>query len=372
MQNNEMTENKKMVKCEDLLGNVKNEEVRKWLLQNIGCEEVEERMYFSDEKGNSIDQLFSIFNGRQQDEMHNKSRIDSINKGTFDEQIKGGVYNVFMPDKNTYFHAAIASDLTKQTLEILQHIKKLAKNGRELEDLVPFEQMDNGKYGTKKNFLMLAIAKKYDNDELVVNYSPMTEVEYKKQKKNIEMCKEHEIFTEEQTKKLNEDLDKEFAQGGKTTMHKEYHKEAYQKHDAELIKWLIKNAPDGCLQQKDGEGYNVIDYALMKMDKDILEQLLQKDNEKNLELLKNSKLLKEIYCNKFNYEEARKMVKKRYSVTQAIGNRIDWYNQKRDVLGVLDAYIDNCKDAVLKKIKSMAAESNLKNALNKNMHFGIK
>jgi len=363
-----MIENKKMVKCKDLLKNVKNEEVRKWLLQNIGCEEVEERMYFSDEKGNSIDQLFSIFNGRQQDEMHNKSRIDSINKGTFDEQIKGGVYNVFMPDKNTYFHASIASDLTKQTLEILQHIKEVAdENKLKLEDLVPFKQMDNGKYGTKKNFLMLAIAKKYDNDELVVNDIPkMTRADYEKRKKSIEICMEHNIFTKEQIKKLNEDLEKEFAQGGKKITHKEYHKEAYQQHDAELIKWLIENAPDGCLQQKDGEDYNVIDYALMKMDKDILNQLLQKDNEKNLELLKNSKLLKEIYCNKFNYEEASEMVKKRYGVTQAIANKSDWENQKKYVLEVLDTYI--------RKEPQMTAQNNLENVPGKGhkINFVVK
>ena len=363
-----MIENKKMVKCEDLLDNVKDKKVREWLLQNIGCEQVEERMYFSNEKDNDISQLFSIFNGRQQDEMHNKSRIDSINKGKFDEQIKGGVYNVFMPDKNTYFHAAIASDLTKKTLEILKHIKEVAKkNGRELGDLVPFKQMDNGKYGPNKNFLMLAIAKKYDNDELVVNYIPMALADYKKRKKSIEICMKHNIFTKEQIKKLNEKLVQDFAQGGKTTMHKEYHKEAYQEHDAELIKWLIENAPDGCLQQKDDEGYNVVDYALMKMDKDILNQLLQKDNEKNLELLQNSKLLKEIYCNKFNYEEARKMVKERYGVTQAIANPFDWEKQKKGVLVVLNAYIDNCKDEELKNIKSMAANSNLKNALSRGM-----
>ena len=381
-------EKKKMVKCVDLLENVKDKNTRDWFLNEIGGENreivttnmgffphSEEDVKFKGvfhEKDGDIDKLFSITNGQNQDKEH--ERINAIIKqGTFDNQIQGGIYNVFMPDKNTYFHSAIASDLTKSTLEILKHIKKVAdKKGRKLEDLVPFKQMDSGKYGPKKNFLMLAIAKKYDNDELKVNYIQMTQAEYEKQKKSIETCMKFKIVTEEEIKQFNEKLEQDFAQGGKTIMHKEYHKEAYQKYDAELIKWLIDNAPDDCLQQKDGEGYNIVDYALMKMDKDILDQLLQKDNEKNLGLLKNSKLLKEIYCNNFNYEEASEMVKKRYGVTQAIANTSDWELQKKDVLGVLNAYIDNCKDAELKKIKSMAAESNLKNALNRDMHFGIK
>lgn len=373
-------EKKKMVKCKDLLENVKDQKARDWFLKNIGCEEVGKRMLFTDED-NDIEKLFSIYNGHQQDEQH-KDRIDLIKKGTFDEQIRGGIYNVFMPDKNTYFHAAIASDLTKQTLEILQHIKKVAdENKLKLADLVPFQQMDSGYYGPKKNFLMLAIAKKYDNVDFEPFFIPkMTEEEYDQGKELIEknLKKTARLVKPEVQKQLSNSLyreleaEKKSREHDRTILHKDHHYCSYNLHDAALIKWLIINAPNDCLIQKDGEGYNIVDYALMKMDKEILEQLLKKDNEKKLGLLQNSKLLKKIYCNNFNYEEASEMVNKRYGMTPAIANRIDWYNQKRDVLGVLNTYIDNCKDEELKKIKSMAANSNLKNALNRDMHFGIK
>ena len=371
---------KKMVKCKDLLENVKDQKARDWFLENIHEKEIRERMFFTD-KDNNIDELFSITNGQDQDKEHER-RNAIIKQGTFDNQIQGGIYNVFMPDKNTYFHAAIASDLTKSTLEILQHIKKVAdENKLKLEDLVPFKQMDSGEYGPKKNFLMLAIAKKYDNVDFEPFFIPkMTEEEYDKEKELIEKTLKKTAglikpeAREQLSNSLYEDLkaEKKSREHDRTILHKDHHYSSYNLHDAALIKWLIDNAPNDCLIQKDGEGYNIVDYALMKMDKEILEQLLKKDKERKLGLLQNSKLLKKIYCNNFNYEEASKMVKKRYGMTPAIANRIDWYNQKRDVLGVLNTYIDNCKDEELKKIKSMAANSNLKNALNKDMHFGIK
>ncbi len=373
-------EKKKMVKCNDLLENVKDQKARDWFLENIHEKEIRERMFFTD-KDNNIDKLFSITNGQDQDEEHER-RNAIIKQGTFDNQIQGGIYNVFMPDKNTYFHAAIASDLTKSTLEILQHIKKVADNSKlKLEDLVPFKQMDSGEYGPKKNFLMLAIAKKYDNVDFEPFFIPkMTEEEYDKEKKLIEKTLKETAgqikpeAREQLSNSLYEDLkaEKKSREHDRTVLHKDHHYCSYNLHDAALIKWLIINAPNDCLIQKDGEGYNIVDYAIMKMDKDILEQLLKKDKERKLGLLQNSKLLKKIYCNNFNYEEASKMVNKRYGMTPAIANRIDWYNQKRDVLGVLNAYIDNCKDEELKKIKSMAANSNLKNALNRDIHFGIK
>ena len=369
-----------MVKCKDLLENVKDQKARDWFLENIHEKEIRERMFFTD-KDNNIDELFSITNGQDQDKEHER-RNAIIKQGTFDNQIQGGIYNVFMPDKNTYFHAAIASDLTKSTLEILQHIKKVAdENKLKLEDLVPFKQMDSGEYGPKKNFLMLAIAKKYDNVDFEPFFIPkMTEEEYDKEKELIEKTLKKTAglikpeAREQLSNSLYEDLkaEKKSREHDRTILHKDHHYSSYNLHDAALIKWLIDNAPNDCLIQKDGEGYNIVDYALMKMDKEILEQLLKKDKERKLGLLQNSKLLKKIYCNNFNYEEASKMVKKRYGMTPAIANRIDWYNQKRDVLGVLNTYIDNCKDEELKKIKSMAANSNLKNALNKDMHFGIK
>ena len=366
-------EKKKMVKCNDLLGNVKDQKARDWFLENIHEKEIRERMFFTD-KDNNIDNLFSITNGTGQDEEHEK-RNAIIKSGQFDKQIQGGIYNVFMPDKNTYFHAAIASDLTKSTLEILQHIKKVADNSKlKLEDLVPFKQMDSGEYGPKKNFLMFAIAKKYDKIDFDVYFFPkMTDKKYQKEKDQIEKLFKNPIIAKNCNKQdFIDDLEKEKSKDDRTVLHKDHHYCSYNLHDAALIKWLIINAPNDCLIQKDGEGYNIVDYALMKMDKEILEQLLQKDKERKLGLLKNSKLLKKIYCNNFNYEEASEMVNKRYGMTPAIANRIDWYNQKRDVLGVLNVYIDNCKDEELKKIKSMAANSNLKNALNRDMHFGIK
>ena len=377
MQNKKTIEKKKMVKCKDLLENVKDQKAREWFLNNIGCEEIEERMIFTDKKDNNIKKLFSITNGQYQDKDHER-RNAIIKQGTFDEQIKGGIYNVFMPDKNTYFHAAIASDLTKSTLEILKHIKEVAdKNNLKLEDLVPFKQMDSGKYWTKKNFLMLAIAKKYDNVDFKPFFIPkMTEKEYNQEKELIEkkLKKTARLVKPEVQKQLSNSLyreleaEKKSREHDRTILHKDHHYYSYNFHDAALIKWLIENAPDDCLQQKDGKGYNIVDYALMKMDKDILEQLLQKDNEKNLGLLKNSKLLKKIYCNKFNYEDASKMVKKRYSMTPAIANIIDWYNKKRDVLKVLNAYIDSCKDEELKEIKSRAAKSSLNDTFNRGMN----
>ena len=359
-------EKKKMVKCNDLLENVKDQKARDWFLENIHEKEISERMLFTDED-NDIEKLFSIYNGHQQDEMH-KSRIDSINKGTFDEQIRGGIYNVFMPDKNTYFHATIASDLTKQTLEILQHIKEVAnKNGLKLEDLVPFKQLDNGEYGPKKNFLMLAIAKKYDS----VGYSDftfipkMTDEKYQKEKDLIEEMFKNKSLKNSLKNFLDlkqlalEELEKDRLKNDRGIFDKKRHKDKYQIHDKALITWLIENVPDDCLKQKDGEGYNVVDYALMKMDKDILEQLLQKDKERNLGLLKNSKLLKRMYANtftnEFTYDEAKKLLKNRYGVTEAIANAFDWNNQKKGVLKVLDTYIDNTK------MESMEAKNNLKN-----------
>ena len=124
------------------------------------------------------------------------------------------------------------------------------------------------------------------------------------------------------------------------------HKDKYQKDDSELIHWLIDKAPMECLQQKDSEGYNLADYALMKMDYEILQRLLQKEPK----LLEGSKLYPVVLEDAFKYNEAFQMVNARYSFTQAIAEEKVWNSEKEKIRQFLQER-NNVKPVNNKKIE---------------------
>lgn len=275
---------------------------------------------------------------------------------------------------NTFFHDCIANDDTKYALCLLKFIDEIAKeNGisKQLNKLIPFTEFENGdKTNTyvsdiKKNFLMLAIAKKYDNSKIDIqnnvteNTVSNLEQSIKNRAEVLSVVKSSKTFNEENLKKLEYDfsiedaLDKDKIKKIKTfgPSPKCNHKDKYQKDDSELTHWLIDKAPTECLQQKDSAGYNLADYALMKMDSEILEHLLQKEPE----LLEGSKLYNDVLSGKFSYEEAAQKVAERYGATIAIADENEWNSKKEEIRKFLQER-NNVKPVNNKKIEKKEKE----------------
>lgn len=266
-----------------------------------------------------------------------------------------GAYMDYRYMGNTFFHDCIANDETKYALCLLKFIDEIAKeNGisNQLNKLIPFTEFENGdKTNTyvsdiKKNFLMLAIAKKYDNSkEKPEIQSIVQKYKHKKEQKQIvnQLDENNSIIinamkqygaSEDMIRKAEynnllekiicEDRLEELEKLDPMTLN---HKDRYQNDDIELIHWLIDKAPMECLQQKDSAGYNLADYALMKMDLDILNQLLEKEPK----LLESSKLYNDVLSGKFSYKEAAKKVDERYSATIAIADENEWNSEKEKI-----------------------------------------
>ena len=261
---------------------------------------------------------------------------------------------------NTFFHDCIANDDTKYALRLLKYIDEIAnENGKKLHELIPFTALDennNDKLKTgyagniRKNFLMLAIAKKYDNSkEKPEIQSIVQKYKHKKEQKQIvnQLDENNSIIintmkqygaSEDMIRKAEynnllekiicEDRLEELEKLDPMTLN---HKDRYQKDDIELIQWLINKAPKECLQQRDSEGYNLADYALMKMDLDILKQLLEKEPT----LLKSSRLYYLVLQDKFTYQHAEKLVKERYDNPPAIADKEEWNDKKKEVINFL-------------------------------------
>ena len=282
--------------------------------------------------------------------------FEKLKNKRYVEEILGGIYIKYREQLgNTLFHGQIANDFPKQTLRLLRFIDDIAnKNGKKLNELIPFTASEdrNGKIKTNnvsnigKNFLMLAIAKKYDNSkEKPKIQSILQKYKHKKELKRIigqgdkndpsiiNEMKQYGV-SEDMIRKLEydnllekillEDSLEELERLDPMTLN---HKDRYQKDDAELINWLINKAPKECLQQKDSEGYNLADYALMKMDLDILNQLLEKEPK----LLECSRLYSAVLKDAFKYNEAFHMVNTRYSFTQAIADEAEWNSKKEKI-----------------------------------------
>lgn len=310
------------INFKQLCSKIQDEATRKWLLTILqqnnktlqdykmkypnvqGCMDYNSDMMTLDHISLTNDPLKVFFditggNSRAINVATHEEQIFELKTGKYDAKILGGIYNALMPNGNTFFHSAIASDLTNQTLQILQHISTIAQqNNVKISTLVPFCQLDctddNNKMNkwVAKNFLMLAIAKKYDNT-------------------------------------LND-----FCNGVKTTFN---YKKEYQQDDYQLIRWLINNAPEECITQKDSDGYNLVDYALMKMDEEVLKQILKR----NINLLDQSKIWKNFQ--NFDYKTAKILLDKRYNKPIAITEEAQWNLQKDEIQKLMNT-INNAKD----------------------------
>lgn len=260
----------------------------------------------------------------------------------YGKDILEGIYNLTSQNGNTAFHEFIANDRTDYALRLLKLIDEIAtKNGKskELQNIIPFTKYDDckkmgGEEIPSKNFLMFAIAKKYDNskeEELIQTDKQREELIEKltQQKNNQAILKDvgggFGYFYVLQMKDSEDQINKLSKKNCDIKILN--HKNKYQKNDAELIHWLIDKAPTECLQQKDSEGYNLADYALMKMDYEILQHLLEREPK----LLESSKLYNDVLSGKFSYKEAAKKVDERYSATIAIADENEWNSKKEEI-----------------------------------------
>lgn len=311
--------------------------------------------------------------------------FEKLKNKRYVEEILGGIYIKYREQLgNTLFHGQIANDFPKQTLRLLRFIDDIAnKNGKKLNELIPFTAFEdrNGKIKTNnvsnigKNFLMLAIAKKYDNSkEKPKIQSILQKYKHKKELKRIigrgdknvpsiiNEMKQYGV-SEDMIRKLEydnllekillEDSLEELERLDPMTLN---HKDRYQKDDAELINWLINKAPKECLQQKDSEKYNLADYALMKMDLDILNQLLEKEPT----LLKSSRLYYLVLRDEFTYQHAEKLVAERYDNPTGIADEAEWCVKKKKVIKFLQE--KQQEEFVVNKTKEIKnGESKVKN-----------
>ncbi len=260
----------------------------------------------------------------------------------YGKDILEGIYNLTSQNGNTAFHEFIANDRTDYALRLLKLIDEIAtKNGKskELQNIIPFTKYDDckkmgGEEIPSKNFLMFAIAKKYDNskeEELI-----QTDKQREKIIEQLTQYKNNQAILKDvgggfgyfyllQMKDSDDQIDELSKRKGDIKILN--HKNQFQKNDAELIHWLIDKAPMECLQQKDSEGYNLADYALMKMDYEILQHLLEREPK----LLESSKLYNDVLSGKFSYKEAAKKVDERYSATIAIADENEWNSKKEEI-----------------------------------------
>lgn len=260
----------------------------------------------------------------------------------YGKDVLEGIYNLTLETGNTAFHEFIANDRTDYALRLLKLIDKIAtknEKSKELQNIIPFTKYDDCKKISKekipnKNFLMFAIAKKYDNSK--EEESVETEERRKQLIEQLTQYKKNQAILKDagggfgyfyvlQMKDSDDQINKLSKRKGDIKILN--HKNQFQKNDAELIHWLIDKAPMECLQQKDSEGYNLADYALMKMDFEILKHLLQKEPK----LLEGSKLYNDVLSGKFSYEEAAKKVDERYSATIAIADEAEWNSKKEEI-----------------------------------------
>ena len=315
----------------------KQREAKRQQLQQKCFSEIQQFMQSNED---DVNNLFSIVDVDYLCQQEYKDRLLKIKKGMYDDKILGGVYNVFMPDGNTYFHSLIASDLTHYALELFEHINSTVnssnnKHKNNIEDLIPFTKFDSGKFGPKKNFLMLAIAKKYDNEDFHAHYIPKALPDYEEYNQVFRQLMPKEQIAEKYDKQI---------------LYPDMHKLRFQNNDAKLIAWLIKNAPRDCLKQVDQEGYNLVDYAIMKMDKDVLSQLAKRDDNLFKVLLKQSRLFSDLSENKLNYNDAKEIVKKRYNCPAGIAIKVGWQKKRKEVIEFLNNYIKKAGDKDLNKI----------------------
>ena len=175
------------------------------------------------------------------------------------EQVKARNDNFFkipLMDKQTFFHSAIAYDQSDDILPILNEIKeKCDKENKKLADYIDFERQDEN-YGVRKNILQLALIKTY-----IYNIGHYTKGV------NEEIHYREEIVKKDQQERV--------------------------KKDQQVIEFLIENSTKGALINKDSEGYNILDYAIYRMDIQNLKKIIEraKKDEFVYELIANSKLV---------------------------------------------------------------------------------
>ena len=205
-------------------------------------------------------------------------------------------------NKQTFFHSAIAYDKSADILPILNEIKeKCDKENKKLTDYIDFERKDEH-YGVKKNILQLALIKTY-----IYNTS-----QYYKQDPGRRSTDSYDekLKSEQYQQKLQKIS------------------QSYIEKDQKVMEFLIENSTKGALINKDSEGYNILDYAIYRMDIQNLTKIIERAKKEEFvyELIANSKLIKgtsvfEDFLEKIESIDrniARDFQKKRYNAGQDI------------------------------------------------------
>ena len=230
-------------------------------------------------------------------------------------------------DGRSYFHTLIGNDNTMKTFMIFNEIKNNIEKQetKQLKDVIPFNRIDSH----KRNLLMLSLIRKHDydasTDENIIN---------------------DEDFNEEKQRELNL---------------KHYSK--YHESDEQLLLFLIDNSPKECFLQKDVYGYNILDYAIIKMDTDALKKIINRAKQDQFlkqlfnesKLISNQKTRKKNTSNitKLTWEQSVDIVSKLYHASLCVVQKDIWDKQKQEVISVIDKELKTMAKPKKKKKKNV-------------------
>lgn len=234
---------------------------------------------------------------------------DAILDGGFKKFDKIYVY------QNTYFHSLIANDRTFETLMLLNNIKLLVEKNKTktIADIVPFTTQDY----QGKNLMMLSLIKKYDYD---INND------------------KYDISKDKECKIIKKKLANEY------NINKHYQK--YHNIDGNLLTFLIKNSPKECFLQQDINGFNILDYAILKMDTNALKQIIERAQKNSFlqELFNRSHFIKNQSIDNLSnlsWREAFLKIYKLYSYGLPLQKYDEWCKKKQQVIHMLEQEISN-------------------------------
>ena len=274
------------------------------------------------------------------------------------EQVKKRNDNFFkIPtmDKQTFFHSAIAYDYSPYILPILNAIKeKCNQEDKKLADYIDFERQDEN-YGVRKNILQLALVKTYIYDPSKYENEDPEFIDTNAYYEKIETPDGRERLKKFCTARINK--------------------------DQQVIDFLIENSTKGALINKDGEGYNILDYAIYRMDRQNLEKIIDRAKKDNFldELIANSKIFEKTKnfedlitkINEINVERSASFKKNRYHEPVDLfklnteGIKLFYKNKEKTISflknekQLFEAYFPNNK-----KIKKLIELYELKQSLN--------
>ena len=260
---------------------------------------------------------------------------DAILDGGF---VKFDNLNSYPGDDNgqSYFHSLIANDRTGITLLIFNEIKKNIDNKTQLTDIIPFDRIDGETFGNK-NLLMLSLIKKYDynavTDKNIINHNITNNIN----SVPFQTLKEYELNNS--------------------------HYDQYHKIDEQLLLFLINNSPKECFLQKDVSGYNILDYAIIKMDTYALKTIINRAKEDQFlkQLFNESKLISHTKTSKKNtsnitnltWQQSVNIVHALYSGGLCVVQKDIWDKQKQEVINVIDQELKTMAKPKKKKKKNV-------------------